>query len=205
MTLWKAAGAVCASRPPTGVTAALRREISQVTETEGATLRVQRALGVAPRPLDLDCDRGGSMSESATLRTPLHALHVELGARMAPFAGYDMPIQYRVRHSRRTSAHPRPRRPVRRLAHGPGVARRARPRDDRRARSRRSVPADVLGLAPGRQRYSQLLNAEGGIDRRPDGLAAAGRATGGSTWSSTPRARRSISRCSKRTFRPRSS
>ncbi len=34
------------------------------------------------------------MSESAILETPLHALHVELGARMAPFAGYDMPIQY---------------------------------------------------------------------------------------------------------------
>ena len=28
------------------------------------------------------------------MRTPLYALHVELGARMAPFAGYDMPIQY---------------------------------------------------------------------------------------------------------------
>ena len=26
--------------------------------------------------------------------TPLHALHLEMGARMAPFAGYDMPIQY---------------------------------------------------------------------------------------------------------------
>ena len=37
---------------------------------------------------------GGPMSESAILETPLHALHVELGARMAPFAGYDMPIQY---------------------------------------------------------------------------------------------------------------
>ena len=34
------------------------------------------------------------MSESAILLTPLHALHIELGARMAPFAGYDMPIQF---------------------------------------------------------------------------------------------------------------
>ena len=33
---------------------------------------------------------------SATLeRTPLHALHAELGARFTPFAGYEMPIQYR--------------------------------------------------------------------------------------------------------------
>ena len=37
---------------------------------------------------------GGPMSEPAILETPLHALHLELGARMAPFAGYDMPIQY---------------------------------------------------------------------------------------------------------------
>ena len=38
---------------------------------------------------------GGPMSDDAILETPLHALHKELGARMAPFAGYDMPIQYR--------------------------------------------------------------------------------------------------------------
>ena len=37
---------------------------------------------------------GGPMSDDAIRETPLHALHVELGARMAPFAGYDMPIQY---------------------------------------------------------------------------------------------------------------
>jgi len=34
------------------------------------------------------------MSDSEILLTPLHRLHVELGARMAPFAGYDMPIHY---------------------------------------------------------------------------------------------------------------
>ena len=28
------------------------------------------------------------------LTTPLHALHRELGARMVPFAGHDMPVQY---------------------------------------------------------------------------------------------------------------
>ena len=27
-------------------------------------------------------------------KTPLHALHVKLGAKMVPFAGYDMPVQY---------------------------------------------------------------------------------------------------------------
>ncbi len=34
------------------------------------------------------------MTEASTEKTPLHALHVALGARMAPFAGYAMPIQY---------------------------------------------------------------------------------------------------------------
>ena len=35
------------------------------------------------------------MSEPSELKTtPLHALHIELGARMVPFAGYDMPVQY---------------------------------------------------------------------------------------------------------------
>ena len=34
------------------------------------------------------------MIESALKRTPLHNLHLELGAKMVPFAGYDMPVQY---------------------------------------------------------------------------------------------------------------
>ena len=34
------------------------------------------------------------MSTETLLKTPLHALHLELGARMVPFAGYDMPVQY---------------------------------------------------------------------------------------------------------------
>ena len=34
------------------------------------------------------------MAEEALKRTPLYALHVELGAKMVPFAGYDMPVQY---------------------------------------------------------------------------------------------------------------
>ena len=34
------------------------------------------------------------MSADALLKTPLHALHVELGAKMVPFAGYEMPVHY---------------------------------------------------------------------------------------------------------------
>ncbi len=34
------------------------------------------------------------MDDETLKRTPLHALHTELGARMVPFAGYSMPVQY---------------------------------------------------------------------------------------------------------------
>ena len=37
----------------------------------------------------------GSASAPTLLRTPLHSLHLELGAKMAPFAGYDMPLWYK--------------------------------------------------------------------------------------------------------------
>ena len=33
-------------------------------------------------------------STAPLLTTPLHALHLELGAKMVPFAGYDMPVNY---------------------------------------------------------------------------------------------------------------
>jgi len=102
------------------------------------------------------------MSDSATFKTPLHALHVELGARMGPFAGYDMPIQYPfgilAEH-----LHTRSRAGLFDVSHmgqaelvGPDHATVA-------AALERLCPADFLGLAPGRQRYTQLLNAEGGI------------------------------------------
>ncbi len=59
-------------------------------------------------------------TERSTLReTPLAALHRELGARMVPFAGYAMPVQYPTgiiaEHKWTRDA----RRAVRRLAHGP--------------------------------------------------------------------------------------
>jgi aminomethyltransferase len=102
------------------------------------------------------------MSDSATLRTPLHALHVELGARMAPFAGYDMPIQY-ASGILAEHLHTRSRAGLFDVSHmgqaellGPDHATVA-------AAIERLCPADILGLAPGRQRYTQFLNAEGGV------------------------------------------
>ena len=65
-------------------------------------------------------------------RTALHALHVELGARLVPFAGYEMPVQYANGRDARASATSRTaRRPLRRVAHGPDETRRSRPRPKR--------------------------------------------------------------------------
>ena len=55
-------------------------------------------------------------------KTPLHALHLELGGKMVPFAGYEMPVQYPagiLKEHLHTRAQARP---VRCLAYGPGVS-----------------------------------------------------------------------------------
>jgi aminomethyltransferase len=104
-------------------------------------------------------------SSHAKLRqTPLHRLHVELGARMVPFAGYDMPLQYK-RGILHEHLHTRSAAGLFDVSHmgqlilrpRSGVARDA-------ARELESlVPVDVLGLAEGRQRYALFTNAAGGI------------------------------------------
>ena len=63
---------------------------------------------------------GGNMT---LLRTPLHALHEKKGAKMVPFAGYDMPVQYSLGVLKEHLAHPGPRWPVRCQPYGTsGVA-----------------------------------------------------------------------------------
>jgi aminomethyltransferase len=94
-------------------------------------------------------------------KTPLHALHVALGARMVPFAGYDMPVQYPggiiAEHT-----HTRASAGLFDVSHmgqgwliGPDHATTARALEA-------LVPADMVALQPGQQRYSQLLNDDGG-------------------------------------------
>ena len=99
---------------------------------------------------------------SGPRRTPLHALHLRRGARMVPFSGYDMPLHY-LAGLLKEHLHTRARRrPVRRLPHGPDRASRGRP-GGRRPRLEALIPADILGLRPGRQRYGLLTDAAGGI------------------------------------------
>ena len=96
---------------------------------------------------------------AALLRTPLHDLHVALGARMVPFAGYAMPVQYPTglvaehRHTRAAAG-------LFDISHM-GQLRLVGP--DAAAALESLMPIDVIGLAPGRQRYGLLLDDEGGI------------------------------------------
>ena len=99
-------------------------------------------------------------ASAASLKsTPLRALHIELGARMVPFAGYEMPVQYPsgiiAEHT-----HTRAAAGLFDVSHmGQAVLR----GDDPAAAFERLVPGDITGLAPGAMRYSLLLNEAGGI------------------------------------------
>jgi aminomethyltransferase len=96
--------------------------------------------------------------------TPLHALHVARGARMVPFAGYDMPVEYAA-GVLREHLHTRASAGLFDVSHMGQVALRpksGRVEDAARALER-LVPQDIVAVAPGRQRYAQFTNAAGGI------------------------------------------
>src|SRR5438270_1189961 len=96
-----------------------------------------------------------SGARSALKHTPLHAVHVRLGARMVPFAGYDMPVQY-PSGIMKEHLHTRAAAGLFDVSHMGQIA--LRPRSGRFEDAARAletlVPADVLGLAAGRQRYT---------------------------------------------------
>jgi aminomethyltransferase len=105
-------------------------------------------------------DRGAETADVAGLkRTPLDALHRARGAKMVPFAGYEMPLQYAggiiAEHkATRTAA------TLFDVSHMGQVAiRGARPQDALEA----LVPGDIAGLRIGGMRYTQLTNGHGGI------------------------------------------
>ncbi len=100
-----------------------------------------------------------SVSPASLLTVPLNDLHVALGARMVPFAGYAMPVQYPTgliaehRHTRAAASlfdvsHMGQLRLV-----GPEAA----------AAFESLIPCDVIDLPVGQQRYGLLLNDNGGI------------------------------------------
>jgi aminomethyltransferase len=100
------------------------------------------------------------MSSNTPLhRTPLHALHVELGAKLVPFAGYEMPVQYPA-GVLQEHVHTRTHAGLFDVSHmgqvrisGPNAA----------AAFESLVPIDVMGLQSGQQRYALFTNDAGGI------------------------------------------
>lgn len=96
--------------------------------------------------------------------TPLHALHGELAARMVPFAGYEMPVQY-PNGILKEHLHVRAAAGLFDVSHmGQFEIRSLSGRAEDAARALESVvPMDLLGLASGRQRYALLTNEQGGI------------------------------------------
>jgi len=102
------------------------------------------------------------MGADALFKTPLHALHAGLGAHMAPFAGYDMPINYPA-GVLAEHLHTRKEAGLFDVSHM-GQAEIAGPDHATLAAFLETLcPADILNLAPGRQRYTQFLNERGGI------------------------------------------
>ena len=95
-------------------------------------------------------------------RTPLYALHKELGARLVPFAGYEMPVQYPTgilaehAHTRRAAG-------LFDVSHMGQVRLTARSGQNAAKALETIAPGDITGLLPGQQRYTQFTNETGGI------------------------------------------
>ncbi|WP_447528813.1 glycine cleavage system aminomethyltransferase GcvT [Vreelandella sp. TE19] len=92
-------------------------------------------------------------------KTPLHALHQTLDAKMVPFAGFEMPVQYPLgvkkehEHTRRQCGLFDVSHMGQILVSGPDTA----------AALESLIPADLEGLAEGRQRYGLFISTDGGI------------------------------------------
>ena len=103
--------------------------------------------------------------DHSTLKTtPLHALHAACGGKMVPFAGYEMPVQFSP-GVLREHLHTRAAAGLFDVSHMGQMA--LRPKsgrlEDAALALERLVPQDILGLAPGRQRYAQFTGDSGGI------------------------------------------
>ncbi|HEX9361850.1 MAG TPA: glycine cleavage system aminomethyltransferase GcvT [Bradyrhizobium sp.] len=105
-----------------------------------------------------------SPPQSQLKRTPLHALHVARGGKMVPFAGYDMPVQY-ASGVLREHLHTRNSIGLFDVSHMGQIALHAKSGkvEDAALALERLVPQDIVGVAPGRQRYAQFTNGQGGI------------------------------------------
>ena len=101
-------------------------------------------------------------SEAPLKQTPLHSRHVDLGAKMVPFAGYDMPVQYPAgimtehKHTRDAAG-------LFDVSHMGQCMLKGPDHETTAAALEAMTPGDFLSLEPGQQRYTQFTNADGGI------------------------------------------
>ncbi|MCY7261497.1 glycine cleavage system aminomethyltransferase GcvT [Pseudomonas protegens] len=99
------------------------------------------------------------MSTETLLKTPLHSLHLELGARMVPFAGYDMPVQYPL-GVMKEHQHTREHAGLFDVSHMGQI----RLSGANAAQALETlVPVDIIDLPVGMQRYAMFTNEQGGI------------------------------------------
>lgn len=99
------------------------------------------------------------MTTETLLHTPLHALHLELGARMVPFAGYDMPVQYPL-GVMKEHLHSREQAGLFDVSHMGQI----RLVGAAAAKALETlVPVDIIDLPVGMQRYAMFTNEQGGI------------------------------------------
>lgn len=106
---------------------------------------------------------GGLMTEQhlteASLKTPLYAVHVEAGAKMVPFAGYDMPVQYPL-GVKKEHLHTRDAAGLFDVSHMGQL----RLKGANAAASLETlVPVDIIDIPEGKQRYAFFTNEQGGI------------------------------------------
>ncbi|MBD8185800.1 glycine cleavage system aminomethyltransferase GcvT [Pseudomonas viridiflava] len=99
------------------------------------------------------------MSTESLLTTPLHALHRELGAKMVPFAGYDMPVQYPA-GVMKEHLHTRAQAGLFDVSHMGQI--RLTGADAAKALET-LVPVDIVDLPVGMQRYAMFTSETGGI------------------------------------------
>ncbi|PHS38808.1 MAG: glycine cleavage system protein T [Robiginitomaculum sp.] len=104
------------------------------------------------------------MNNQTTEKTQLYDFHVGHGAKMVPFAGYDMPVQYPL-GVMKEHLHCRAAAGLFDVSH---MGQAFIIADDGKFETAAAfletlVPCDVKSLEPGQQRYTQFLNADGGI------------------------------------------
>ncbi|RML49017.1 Aminomethyltransferase [Pseudomonas syringae pv. pisi] len=104
-------------------------------------------------------NKESNMSTESLLTTPLHALHRELGAKMVPFAGYDMPVQYPA-GVMKEHLHTRALAGLFDVSHMGQI--RLTGADAAKALEA-LVPVDIIDLPVGMQRYAMFTDENGGI------------------------------------------